>query len=167
MRLRHFLLVGLVTLLAAPASAGAAPGVSAFFYPWYGTPAVDGGYQHWQTARARPARVRRLELLAGARALFELGPVRARSRRWRRCGAPGSPTWPCRGGAGARSRTRGCRPSEPPRAPQHLTVSVHIEPYEGRDVASTADDIAYLRGRGITTFFVYRPFELDPASWAP
>ena len=35
--------------LPAAASAGAptSPRVAAFFYPWYGTPAVDGAYVHW------------------------------------------------------------------------------------------------------------------------
>src|SRR4051812_423970 len=33
--------------LCLPDSAQAATRVSAFYYPWYGTAAADGSYQHW------------------------------------------------------------------------------------------------------------------------
>src|SRR4051794_36094611 len=166
MRLRLFLLVGLVTLLSAPASVGAAPGVSAFFYPWYGTPALDGGYQHWQQ-RAHDPPASAGSNYWPARGLYSSSDrkvLAVQMAEIRRAGISDvAVSWWGRGsvedarlpavGAAARA--------------QHLTVSVHIEPYEGRNVASTAADIAYLRSLGVTTFFVYRPFEVDPASWAP
>ena len=47
--MRLALLCALLVLLLLPASAAAAAGgVSAFYYPWYGTPGADGGFQHWQ-----------------------------------------------------------------------------------------------------------------------
>ena len=40
--------------LAAPASA-ARPLVAIFYYPWYGTPQVDGAWEHWsQNGHAPP-----------------------------------------------------------------------------------------------------------------
>jgi len=39
----------LLLVLAPPAGAARAPApVSVFYYPWYGTPALDGAYEHWQ-----------------------------------------------------------------------------------------------------------------------
>ena len=41
------LITSLVLALVLPASAHAAVRVSAFYYPWYGTTARDGLFQHW------------------------------------------------------------------------------------------------------------------------
>src|SRR5581483_6792394 len=49
---------------------------------------------------------------------------------------------------------------------QHLTVSVHVEPYSGRTVANVADAIEHLKTLGVTTFFVYRPADLPTEDWA-
>src|SRR5579871_1183366 len=49
------LLLGLVLALALPANALAGGQVTAFYYPWYGTAALDGSYQHWsQDGHAPP-----------------------------------------------------------------------------------------------------------------
>src|SRR6185437_2743848 len=46
--MRCFVLVCALLALAAPDVANAAHvRVSAFYYPWYGTPAFDGSYEHW------------------------------------------------------------------------------------------------------------------------
>ena len=59
--LRRLLVVGLAWVcLGAPAAARAAT-VSIFYYPWYGTPAHDGGWDHGNN-RSAPATMR---LLAG------------------------------------------------------------------------------------------------------
>jgi hypothetical protein len=47
-----------------------------------------------------------------------------------------------------------------------VAVSVHLEPYDGRTIESTVADVAYLRGLGVTTFYVYRPFDLPVTDWA-
>jgi len=48
----------------------------------------------------------------------------------------------------------------------HLAVAVELEPYGGRTVAGTAADIEYLTTLGVTTFYVYEPFETaPPAAW--
>ena len=52
--MRLFLL-GLIVTLIVPAQAVAGGRVSAFYYPWYGTSAADGSYQHWsQDGHAPP-----------------------------------------------------------------------------------------------------------------
>jgi hypothetical protein len=47
-----------------------------------------------------------------------------------------------------------------------ISVAVHLEPYGNRTVSSTVADIAYLRNYGITSFYVYRPFDLPVSDWA-
>jgi glycoprotein endo-alpha-1,2-mannosidase len=47
-----------------------------------------------------------------------------------------------------------------------LQVAAHLEPYGGRTVASTGDDIEYLRGLGITDFYVWASVALPDADWA-
>ena len=52
--MRQFLF-GLLVALVVPAHAVAGGRVSAFYYPWYGTSASDGSYQHWsQDGHAPP-----------------------------------------------------------------------------------------------------------------
>src|SRR5258705_11777825 len=45
----------LIIALLLPATAQAGVRVSAFYYPWYGTSALDGAFQHWaQRGHAPP-----------------------------------------------------------------------------------------------------------------
>ena len=50
---------------------------------------------------------------------------------------------------------------------QGLQVAVQIEPYDGRTAQSVAADFAHIRQLGITRFYVYHPFTIDEADWAP
>src|SRR5947208_403532 len=111
------LLLVLLLLVLAP-SAGATraePPVSVFYYPWYGTPAVDGAYEHWpQGGHLPPSDIASDFTLRAAR-------TRARTRvsSTRRCGSLRPPAWgrsSARGGAGARSRTSASRSSPRPPA---------------------------------------------------
>ena len=47
-----------------------------------------------------------------------------------------------------------------------IGIAVHLEPYDGRTVASVLTDIAYLRTLGIFSFYVYRPQDFPAAEWA-
>ena len=51
--MRRLLLCSIIALLL-PAAAQAGSRVSAFYYPWYGSPAVNGGYRHWQQGGHTP-----------------------------------------------------------------------------------------------------------------
>ena len=163
--MRRFLLCVLV-VLAVPASARAAgPRVTAFYYPWYGTSAVDGAYQHWAQAGHTPPN----DIASAyypARGLYSSSDKLVISTQMDEVRAAGidelAVSWWGRGSAEdarlplvvASARADG------------IAVAVHLEPYPGRTVATIVDDIAYLRGLGITTFYVYRPLDLPIADWA-
>jgi len=46
-----------------------------------------------------------------------------------------------------------------------IAVAVHLEPYPGRTVATTVDDLTYLRTYGVRTFYVYRALDLPITDW--
>ena len=163
--MRRFL-VCVVVALALPAVAQATARVVAFYYPWYGTAALDGSYQHWSQNGAHAAVRHRVVVLPGARAVLVERHAGARGadgrdpqrrdRRDRRLvvGA----------GLGRGSAPAG-RAWLPPRA-DGIQVAAHLEPYAGRSVASIVADVAYLRALGITTFYVYRAPDFPAADWA-
>jgi hypothetical protein len=47
-----------------------------------------------------------------------------------------------------------------------LGVAAHLEPYAGRTVASTGEDIAHLSGLGVRDFYVWASVALPDAEWA-
>ncbi len=160
------LLLGLVLLaLAGPASARADVRVSAFYYPWYGTTARDGTYQHWsQHDHAPPDNIASAyypsrgiysssdSLVVGA----QMAEIRAAGideiivSWWGRGSAEDSRLSMIVGAARANG----------------IAVAAHLEPYADRTVASTVSDVAYLRLYGIRTFYVYRALDLTVADWA-
>jgi glycoprotein endo-alpha-1,2-mannosidase len=160
------LLLGVLLALVLPASAGAAPRISAFYYPWYGTSAADGAYQHWgQLGHAPPDDI--------ASAYYPSAGLYSSSDRvvvneqmdeiqavgideiavsWWGQGSAEDRRMPLLAGA---AKTHG------------VAVAAHLEPYPGRTVASTVTDVQYLEARyGIRTFYVYRALDLPPAEWA-
>ncbi len=63
-------ILAMLAASAAPTAAGGASNVSIFYYPWYGTPAFDGGWAHWLARTVRLGH--RFQLLPGPRPLLEL-----------------------------------------------------------------------------------------------
>src|SRR5215218_8528222 len=105
------------------------------------------------------AAVDRIELLPRAWHLFELGSRRA-------AGADGRD----RGDRRERGRHvlvgKGlARVARAARA-RGLALTVHLEPYGKRTAASTADDIRYLRGLGVRTFYVYDAERIAADEWS-
>jgi glycoprotein endo-alpha-1,2-mannosidase len=163
--MRRFL-IGLALSLCLPASAQAAVRVTAFYYPWYGTPAVDGTFQHWgQRDHTPPNDI--ASAYYPARGLYsssDLLVVGAQMDEIRAAGIDEvAVSWWGRGSAedgrlglvAAAARSDG------------IAVAAHLEPYGGRSVASTVADVQYLRtAYGIKTFYVYRPLDLPVADWA-
>lgn len=151
--------------LIVPASASATDRVAAFYYPWYGTPSADGGFAHWQQrghmppldiasnywpARGIYSSSNRLVLGSQMTEIRQAGISEIAVSWWGR-GSPEDARLPqVIAAAGA----------------QGLVVSVHIEPYDGRTVASTEADILALHALGIWTFYVYRPADLPLEEWA-
>lgn len=159
------LIAAALLALLAPGGAHASVRSSIFFYPWYGTPALDGAYRHWQQNGARPPR-----LISSAfypsRGLYSSADrlvLGAQMREIRDAGVDQvAVSWWGRGSAEderlalvvAAARAVG------------LEVAAHIEPYGGRDASSVELDVAYLSVRGMTDVFLYRPDERPAAEWA-
>jgi glycoprotein endo-alpha-1,2-mannosidase len=161
---RLLVLCGLLVLLA-PATARAAGGVSAFYYPWYGTPHADGAFQHWQQDGKAPP----LSIASNfwpARGVYSSSDrlvLNSQMTEIRRAGITDvSVSW---WGWGSEEDARLPAVIRAARA-QRLTVSVHVEPYAGRTVAGVEEAIGHLRELGVTTFFVYRPTDQPTAEWA-
>src|SRR5580765_4070761 len=160
------LLLGLVlVVLGLPASALADVRVSAFYYPWYGTPATDGAYQHWgQRSHNPPDDI--ASSYYPARGLYSSTDRLVVGAQMNEIHAAGideiAVSWWGRGS------------NEDARLPlvistareDGVAVAVHLEAYAGRTVASTVTDVAYLRSLGVKTFYVYRAFDLPVADWA-
>jgi glycoprotein endo-alpha-1,2-mannosidase len=162
----RLLLLGLLVALAVPANAVAGGRVSAFYYPWYGTSASDGSYQHWaQDGHAPPNDIASsyypaIGLYSSSDKLVidaQMSEIRSAgideiAVSWWGKGSPEDLRMPAIVTA---ARKRG------------VLVAAHIEPYRGRTVTSIANDIAYLAGYyGIRTFYVYEPFDFAPSDWA-
>lgn len=161
----RFLLLCVLAALLAPASASAAGGVAAFYYPWYGTPGTDGAFAHWeQRGHAPPYDI--ASNFWPARGVYSssnrlvLGSQMTEIKR-----AGISEIVVSWWGRGSQEDARLDEVAAAARA-QGLRVSVHLEPYAGRTVASTLADILELRDRGIWTFYLYRPTDLPLDEWA-
>ncbi len=159
------LLLGILLALCLPASAQAGARVSAFFYPWYGTAAEDGAYMHWgQLGHDPPNNI--ASSYYPARGLYSSADRMVLAQQMDEIRSAGIDeiivSW---WGQGSPEDQR--LPAVIVAAHDDgVSVAVHLEPYFGRTVASTAADIAYLRNYGIRSFYVYRPFDLAVGDWA-
>jgi len=159
------LLSSLILALLLPATANAAVRVSAFYYPWYGTSARDGTFQHWSQRGHTPPND-----IASAyyplRGLYSSSDQLVTAHQMDEIRAAGideiAISW------WGQNSPEDIRLPEVVAAAQAdgISVAVHLEPYGGRTVASTVADLVYLRRYGIRTFYVYRPLDLPIADWA-
>ena len=139
--------------------------VSIFYYPWYGTAALDGRDLHWAQRDHRPPD----DIAAAfypARGLYSSSDPRVLDAQMADIAAAGvaevSVSWWGRGSTEderlglvlAAARRHG------------LTVAIHLEPYPGRSPESAAADIALLRILGIRTFYIYEPTDVPAEDWA-
>jgi hypothetical protein len=163
--MRPVLLCLVVLVLGVPAGASAGVRVSAFYYPWYGTPARDGAYTHWsQLAHQPPNNI--ASSYYPARGLYSSSDRLVVGAQMSEIHAAGideiAVSWWGRGSAEdgrlplilATARADG------------VAVAAHLEPYAGRTIESTIADVQYLRSLGVTTFYVYRPLDLPVGEWA-
>ena len=157
------LIAVVLALLVFPAVAQAAPRVSIFYYPWYGNPARDGGWEHWLVPGGSTGDI--ASSYYPARGLYSSSSVPVVRAQMREIASAGvqevvSSWW-------------GWGSSEDVRLPlivkeahaAGLAVAVHLEPYPGRTVETVQADIDHLRTLGITRIFVYQPFDIAPADW--
>jgi glycoprotein endo-alpha-1,2-mannosidase len=160
------LLLGLVLLaLGVPAGARADVRVSAFYYPWYGTAAQDGSYQHWsQNGHVPPDNI--ASAYFPSRGLYSSSDRLVVGAQMAEIHAAGIDeiivSW---WGRGSPEDSRLALIVGAARA-NGIAVAAHLEPYAGRSVESAVADVAYLRPYGIRTFYIYRPFDLPVADWA-
>jgi glycoprotein endo-alpha-1,2-mannosidase len=155
----------LIAYLAVPGLARAGS-VAIFYYPWYGTPLHDGGWQHWSQNGHQPP------LDVYSRYFPALGPYSSTDpkvvfRQMAQIAAAGIDeaviSWWGRGSA------------EDFRLPLVLAAAriarvepaIHIEPYAGRSPATVAGDLAYLSTLGIRDVYVYLPRNDAAADWLP
>jgi glycoprotein endo-alpha-1,2-mannosidase len=159
----------LVAILAAaligPACARAASNVAVFYYPWYGTAARDGAYQHWsQNGRQPPFDI--ASRFFPARGPYSSSDPSVVSAQMAEIAAAGvgevvTSWW----GWGSVEDDRLPMVMRAARA-HGLQVAVHLEPYAGRTVESVGADIEHLRTLGVTDFYVYRPHDFPASEWA-
>lgn len=149
--------------MPVPASAGR--DVAAFYYPWYGTHERDGAYHHWgQNGRAAPFEI--ASNFFPARGAYSSGDPRILDAQMAELAAAGVRTvvtswW----GWGSLEDRR--LPSVVSAANRRgVSVAVHLEPYDGRTLATIEQDVAHLRTLGIRDVYVYRPSDIPAGGWA-
>jgi hypothetical protein len=138
------------------------PEVSIFYYPWYGTPARDGGWVHWTL----PGTTSYASNYYPARGLYSSSDVRVLRAQMREIAAAGveevvSSWW----GWGSPEDLRLPLVISAARS-AGLQVGVHLEPYPGRDALSVQSDLEHLTSLGVKRFYVYHPFDIADADWA-
>ncbi len=167
----RLLLLSLALALALPAATTAAgppprpAPVSIFYYPWYGTPALDGGYEHWQQAwHVPPADI--ASNFYPARGPYSSGNPAVVAAQMREIAGAGvgevaSSWW----GWGSLEDER--LPLVLDEAHRFgLSVAVQIEPFPGRSVDTLSVAISHLVSLGITRYYVYQPFsDVSDADW--
>ena len=135
-----------------------------FYYAWFGTPEGDGEYHHWQQGgSAPPAQVG--SSYYPARGPYSSSDELVLGAQMREIAGAGIGTaivsWWGRGSVEDRRLPRVLAAARA----QGLAVAAHLEPYGGRTVASTDEDIAYLRGLGVTDFYVWASVDLPDQEW--
>ena len=144
----------------------AAPTTAIFYYPWFGTPANDGDYAHWQQNGHHPTAdlASSFYPVRGAYSSSDPSILDGQMREIDHAGiGEVVVSWWGRGSA-VDERL----PEVIAAARAHaLEVAAHLEPYAGRTVAGTALDIAYLKTLGIHDFFVYHATDFPAAEWQP
>lgn len=148
---------------ASPASGGRSVGI--FYYPWYGTPVRDGGWQHWQQNKNAPPK----SIASGwypMRGAYSSDDPRILRAQMREIAAAGIDTvivswW----GPGSPEDARLTTILQAARA-AGLGVAVHVEPYPGRTPADLAEPLEALAAQGVTDFYLYDSTASDDADWA-
>jgi glycoprotein endo-alpha-1,2-mannosidase len=163
--LRRLLVVGLAGACFGVPAAHAGT-VAIFYYPWYGTPAHDGSWQHWdQNGHAPPSDV--YSRYFPADGPYSSADPAVVDRQMTEIAAAGIDelvvSWWGRGSVEDQRL-----PLVLAAAQRHrLQVAIHLEPYPDRSPATVAQDIAYLASWGIHDVFVYHPRDFAASDWTP
>jgi hypothetical protein len=139
--------------------------VAIFYYPWYGTPARDGAWEHWnQNGHKPPGDIySRYYPAAGPYSSADPAIVDQQMAEIAAAGVDEIViSWWGRGS------------QEDRRLPlvlaavrrHHLQPAIHLEPYPGRSPATVASDLTYIASLGIRDVFVYHPRDFAASDWA-
>ncbi|HET6861131.1 MAG TPA: carbohydrate-binding protein, partial [Streptomyces sp.] len=133
------------TLGAAPApEADLSPNVHLFYYPWYGSPAQNGSWRHWQQGGRTPPQDVGADFYPklGAYDSGDFAGAVAQHMKWVRDSGAGVIvySWWGRGGY-EDGLARGVLDAA---QKEGVKVAWHIEPYAERTGASVASDVDYL-----------------------
>jgi glycoprotein endo-alpha-1,2-mannosidase len=163
--LRRLLVVGLAgACLCLPALARAGT-VAIFYYPWYGTPSQDGGWQHWNQNHHRPPGDVYSPFYPARGPYSSSNPATVDQQMAEIAGAGVDEVVVSWWGRGSTEDAR--LPLVLGTARRHgLLVGLHLEPYEDRSPATIAADLAYAASLGIRDVYVYHPRDLSAADWA-
>ena len=166
--MRRLLVLCALAALLSPAAAHAVGGrVTAFYYPWYGTPALDGAYQHWSQNGHDAAGRHRVVVLPGRGVYSSSDRLVIGAADGRDPARPGSTRSPSRGGGAARPRTAACRPSSRPRAQTGSRSRCTSSRTRAGPWLGTVADIAYLERRTASRRSTSTaPFDFPVADWA-
>jgi glycoprotein endo-alpha-1,2-mannosidase len=164
-RLRVALVLLLAACVLAPAlAAPPRPRVAIFFYPWYGTPAHDGEWEHWTQNGATPPRVIASNFypIRGAYSSADTRVLAAQMRDIAGAGVDEVVTswW----GRGSREDERLPQIIAAARA-RGLSVAVHLEPYPKRTAQTVQADLRYVAGLGVRDVFVYVAEAVPAEDW--
>ncbi len=162
--LRRLSAVGLISACLAVPAAHAAT-VAIFYYPWYGTPARDGGWEHWNQNNHRPPADVYSRYYPAAGAYSSADPALV-DQQMAEIAAAGIDevviSW---WGRGSKEDAR--LPLVLADARRHkLQTAIHLEPYAGRSPATIAQDLPYLASLGIRDVYVYHPRDFPASAWA-
>ncbi len=148
---------------ARPTAEG--PEVAIFYYTWWGTPATDGGWQHWdQAGSAPPATI--ASSFYPARGAYSSADPTVVSAQMREIAGAGIDTvvlswW----GPGSVEDVR-LRPIAELARAAGLGVAVHVEPWPGRTAAGTVEAVRGLAADGFRDFYVYDSTIVPDADWS-
>jgi Glycosyl hydrolase family 99 len=138
--------------------------VAIFYYPWYGTEARDGSWQHWQQHGNHPPKMLASQWMPVRGAYSSSDPVVVRSQM-REIAEIGVQTvivswW----GPGSAEDARLPAVSRAARE-AGLQVALHVEPYAGRTPSQLEPEIRSLVEVGIRDFYLYDSTTTPDSDW--
>ncbi|MFD0577866.1 ThuA domain-containing protein [Dactylosporangium darangshiense] len=123
------------------------PNVHLFYYPWYGSPSVNGSYRHWQQGGHTPPNDIGADYYPtlGAYDSGDFAGAVAQQMAWVRQSGAGVIIYSWWGqGSYEDGLAMGVLNAA---QAQGIKVAWHLEPYAGRTAASTVSDINYINSR--------------------
>jgi glycoprotein endo-alpha-1,2-mannosidase len=151
-----------LALVLVPAAA--AKSVSIFYYPWYGTPGLDGGYEMWsQNGHFPPQDI--YSPFFPARGVYSSSNPKLVDNQLAEIARAGVDqvvvSW-----WGWGSPTDKRLPFVVRTAGKYgLSVAIHIEPFDGRTAAAVAGDVQHLAEAGIRDVYVFDAQKIPLADW--